>query len=312
MKFYRNAIILLVILAALGAAYAYMPKQNEKEKDEKEVSVKVFPKDSISEVELQNQKGLLSLTKDDSEWKMSKPKSYKLDKVSTESFIEKVYSFKAQSVVEENAQDLDNFGLVKPKATLTVKTSDGKSTVFTLGDETTIGEGYYLKTSEGNTVYNIDSSMAGELLRSTSEFRDKALFGFKPEDVTSLMLMKQGKEAFEFAKTTEWEVRTAEEKFKGDQTEIVNIIDKISSLKAKEFVIDEPTAADLAKYGLDNPANSILITFKEGKKEKLLAGKEAGDGGLYFKEADSTEVLIVNKDDISFINKKVKEFKAKP
>lgn len=311
MKFYRNAIILLAVFIALTVVYLYLPQQSEdKETEDKKITLKSFSKDQLTQIDIQNQNGSLTLTKNGSDWMISKPKEYKLDRVSTDSFINSLVDLKAESVVEENAQDLDKYGLKTPKSTVGVKTSDGITTVFMLGNESPIGGGYYLKTLDSNTVYIVDSYKAGDFLRSISEFRDKAVFELKPEDVTTLTLIKQEKQTLKFVKTTEWEVSTPDGNKTGNQEEISNVIDKVVILKVKDFVVDDP-GTDFSKYGLDKPSYVISINFKDKPEEKLIVGKDTGEESIYIRKSSSVEVFTVDKQDINFIDKDPKEFEQK-
>lgn len=173
MRFYRNVIILAVALAALVGVYLYLSNQEVQKTKKDKVTVKSFDRNSIVQINLQNKQGTISLIKNQAEWKMLKPKEYKLNKVLTDSFINKMYKFEAEDIIEQKAQDLEKYGLKNPKSTITVKTSGGKSTAFMLGDETPGEEGYYLMTSDSNTVYRIDTYIAGEFLRSENEFIKK-------------------------------------------------------------------------------------------------------------------------------------------
>ena len=173
MRFYRNLIILAVVFLALLAAYMFLPKHDAENTEAKKISVKSFNKDKVAKIELNNAKGLISFSKNGATWKMVEPKDYKLDKVSTDSFIKGVINVKADDIVEENTKDLDKYGLIKPSAKIIVKLTDGTNTIISLGSESPIGGAYYLKTSDSNTVYRVDSYTAGEFLRGLTEFRDK-------------------------------------------------------------------------------------------------------------------------------------------
>lgn len=307
MKFYRNIIILLVVFIALGLTYIYLPKQEDKDSGGEEITIKSISKDSMAEISLKNHNGLITLVRNGTDWNMIKPREYKLDKVSTESFVDNFTDLKSQGIVEENTQELKNYGLDNPEATLTVKTTDGKSISYLLGNETPIEGERYLKTSDSNTVYRVNSYIAGDLLRSSFEFRDKAVYQFKPEEVNTVVLTKQGKEFIRFVKENEWSVVAAEGKSKGKQDEISSVVDKFSGLKIKESIVDDPEA-DLKKYGLDNPDYTVLMLMKDGTKQELHVGKEKDDESLYVKKPGQTEVFTVSKEDISFIYKNTKDF----
>jgi len=173
MRFYRNVIILAVVLITLIGVYLYLQNQDTAKSQKDKVLVKSFDKNSIVQIDMQNNHGLISLIKNGAEWKMLKPKEYKLDKVLTDSFVNKIYDLKAEDIIEENTQNFEKYGLKNPKSTVVVKTSGGKTSTFMLGDETPVEEGYYLRMSEMNTVYRVDTYTAGDFLRSVNEFIKK-------------------------------------------------------------------------------------------------------------------------------------------
>ncbi len=173
MRFYRNLFILAALLAALIATYIYIPKQDDENASGNTKVVKSIDKDGMMEVELKNQHGRIVLVKDDGQWRMSEPENHKLDRLSIESFIDQLSGIEAEGIVEDNATDLEKYGLKDPESQIAVKTLDGISTEFMLGNETPIDGGYYLKTSDSNTVYKIGSSSAGEFLKSPDEFKER-------------------------------------------------------------------------------------------------------------------------------------------
>ena len=173
MRFYRNLIILVVVFLALLAAYMFFPKQDTENPEAKKISVKSFNEDKVAKIELNNSKGLISFSKNGTNWKIVEPKDYKIDKVSTDSFIKGILDIKADDVVEENTKDLDKYGLIKPTAKVIVKSTDGTNTIILLGSESPIGGAYYLKTSDSSAVYRVDSYTAGEFLKGLTEFQDK-------------------------------------------------------------------------------------------------------------------------------------------
>lgn len=308
MRFYRNVIILLLVLAALIAAYIFLPKPKDtQENSSTEVTVKTLVKDKIGEISIKNLNGNITLVKQGAEWNLSGPKTYKVDQLSTGSFIDQVSNVKADSVVEENAQDLGKFGLTDPQSTCVVKTTDGKSTTMLLGDQVPVEEGYYFKTSDSGTVYKIGTYTAGEFTRALSDFRDKTIYGFKTDDIAGFTLSKKGERILSFAKASEWEVITPEGKNKGSQEDISSVIDKTAGLKAADFIIDDPEV-DLSRYGLADPEYTISITLKSGQEEFLLVGSKKDDTAYYVKRPTSSEVFTVSSYDLNYLEKGSKDY----
>ncbi len=171
MKFYRNLFVLVALLAALIATYIYIPKQSDEKTVGDTIELRTIDESRMTEVETNNQHGRIVLVRDGEQWKMSEPEDCQVDELSTGSFIDLISGMEVDSIVEESPEDFGKYGLRYPQSQITVKTSDGKSTVFMLGDETPMGGEYYIKTSDSSTVYKINSTKAEELLKPAAEFK---------------------------------------------------------------------------------------------------------------------------------------------
>jgi hypothetical protein len=90
-----------------------------------------------------------------------------------------------------------------------------------------------------------------------------------------------------------WQI-TSHQNRKAKSWKISNITGGLSSLEAAAFVDEQ--AADLKKYGLDQPRAAVTIKQKGSEVAKVLVGKEKGDR-VYAKAANSPAVVEVKKED---------------
>ena len=117
MKFYRNAIILVVIVALLAGAYVMVrtiranqpgtePKQYDKLTD--------YISTDIESVTLKNKSGTFVIVKKDDDWALSEPSDIRYDSSVLSSIVINSASIVADKVIEEDAQDLSIYRLDDP------------------------------------------------------------------------------------------------------------------------------------------------------------------------------------------------------
>lgn len=316
MKFYRNLIILSIVLIALIVTYVFLPKKDETDKgletDKSNVTIKTIKNEDVKEISLKNFSGTIVLTKEGKDWKMTRPKDYQLDYLSVTSFVKNITNFKAVDLIDSMPSELELYGLKTPTAVLTVKTQNGISTNFKLGSKLPTENGYYLMTSDSSAVYSVNNFSAGDLLRTTAEFRDKTILSFDKKNVSYLTVSQKGKDLIKFNRNkADWDVVNDVSKvaITGDKKKINSIIDKLSSLKIKEFV--NPITID--REDVIGSDNSYTITIGIDKKPelKLIVGKDKDEASTYAQKENSEEVFAVYKGDVDFVRSKAVDFMKK-
>ena len=310
MKFYRNLIILSIVLLALITTYILVPKKNETGKDlnvsGSKITVKTFKTEDMKEISIKNSSGTIVLTKVAQDWKMTNPTDFKLDTISVTSFVKNIRNFKAMDIINKKPSDLTVYGLKTPNAILTVRTKNGVSTHFKLGGQLPTGNGYYLMTSDGLVVYSISDFAAGDILRTSAEFRDKTVFAFNKKDVSFVSISKQGKVLFKFKRNAAgWDV-IADTTKAGDSKKIENVIDKLSSLKVKEFI----NPLSYVKENVIGESNSYTIAIGIDKQPelRLIVGEDKDEGSIYVEREGPKEVFAVYKGDVDFVRSNMNDF----
>ncbi|MEG0691840.1 MAG: DUF4340 domain-containing protein [Oscillospiraceae bacterium] len=199
----------------------------------------------------------------------------------------------ASEIVEENATDLAKFGFNEPSLITEIKYKGKDAIKFTLGDISPDGyTRYAIKTGE-NTVYGLSTNSFNALLQSRYDYIDKAL-------IPALEAGEDGKAiapAIDFIKIARpnLEKPIVIEKYKaGELTEnsfvttglkMTSPIDAMTNdtqiqerlyvlfgLTATGVEMVNPTAEDLAKFGLDKPSSVFEMTYNETSSIKISTG----------------------------------------
>ena len=322
MKLYRNAIILVVVLAILAGAYAFaknVKKDGEDDASDSEI-LRIFDleTDKIVEITLENKDGKSVFVKEtvkekDEEgneaekkvWKASSPADLKIDSSSINSIAINFSSLRADKVIEENATDLSQYGLDDP-VRISVKMDDGTVKTLEVGNKTPTESGYYAKEKDSSNVYLIGTYEGGKFTISKNDFRDKTLFTFEAADVKTLTLERQGSIVFTANKVDNYEWQIVEPiQADANVSSISPMIEAISATKIKEFIEENP--ADLSKYGLTNPRYSFEFETSSGKNKLILGNEKTKDTDIYAKLDSNDEVFTISLTDYTFLDKPFKE-----
>ncbi|MGE5614966.1 MAG: DUF4340 domain-containing protein [Bacillota bacterium] len=311
MKFYKNAIILVVIVAILAGVYVLVTKIKPESTDNTTDLIRLtdFTSDEVESVTLENPDGIFVIVEKDKEWVLSSPTDLKYDSTILSSIVINASSVTADRVVEENAQDLAKYGLDKP-VTVRVKTKDGKETVLEVGNKTPTKSGYYVKFADKNDVYVIATYTGDYLVKGRNGIRAKKLFDFASDEINTLAMNRKGQNVFRSFKEkddlTSW---TMTEPIKASMNEstLSPMLEALANTTVDEFLEDKPS--DLAQYGLDAPAYEFEFGTKTGGTIRLLMGDEKQRGStIYAKLDNSDEVFTVDISSYNaFLDKPLKE-----
>jgi len=308
MKLYRNAIILVVILGILTGSYFLLKNRNQDEaSDELDDTIKIFDLElsKIKEMTVETPEGVFEFEKKDEEWTIVSPAGLKADKSAISSIASNIYSLNADKLVEENPSDLSKYGLDKP-VVVTVKTEDGETKALEIGDETPTKSGYYVKEKGGDKVYVIGSYTGGKLKVTKNSIRDKKLFSVEQDDITALTMERNGEKVFSAIKEsdTKWNLTYPVDAI-AQYSSIVSMTEAIAQASVVEFI--EENAADVEKYGLNNPRYALEFEAS-GSKTKLLFGSEKEKGSeVYAMLEGNNEVFTIRLSSFSFLDKPFKE-----
>lgn len=312
MKLYRNAIILIVIVALLVGVYFAVDRLKPKDSltdynSDDVIRLTDYTTDDIESVKLDNPDGTFVIVKEETSWVLSTPKDLKYDSSILSSIVINSSSIIADKLIEENAQDLAKYGLDNV-ITVTIKDKDNKETVLEVGDKTPTGSGYYVKLGGKNDVYTISSYTGDRLVTSRNGMRSKEMFDFAYEDITSLAMDRKGENVFASEMNSETKTWSMVKPIKGsmNSSALIPMLDALAKSTFISFVEDKPT--DLAQYGLVNPSYVFEFETSSHGSFKLSMGAEKVKGSeIYAQLNGNDEVFTMNISDFTFLDKPLKE-----
>lgn len=185
----------------------------------------------------------------------------------------------ATDIAEENASDLDKYGLKNPKTKFTVTFSDDNNTkrTYLIGDISPNDSDYYICEEGKSTVYTIGSGslayffytkedfIALTMLESPASEDDYPDFIKETISVESLdydMVIETPEETLDYMPSAQ--VMTSPIFAYLDVTNSADITHGMWGLSASAAVVAHPDKKDFKKYGISNPMTKVTLETSDG------------------------------------------------
>jgi hypothetical protein len=308
-------IVLAAVLAAAVGAYfiikAIPPRQSDTGSSAR-VEIERFEVEKVQKMVLQSSARTLTLVKKDGAWKVDVPYSIELDTSKIEDIAYSFASMYAESLVEENATSLAQYGLEKPAQVATATLTDGTTRTYYLGDRTPAGNTYYLMAKGSPKVYAVWMNHGANFSATVTDLRYKKMTTVEKEKVKYIYLKWRGQDTVELqlqedANATPyvfgaWIMTRPYKQPRGvDSEKLQALLDSIYFSEIKGFVEDD--VKNLAKYGLD-PAEGEIILRDETNTLHLLVGSNVDDYTTYFRYPDSRNVYTIERSQVDAFRQK--------
>ncbi len=296
---FKKTLIFAIILACIIGFYYYFevyraPKIEKKEEEAKKVFH--FEQDDVKKLTIINEEGTLTCQLKGKEWRIVKPIKTECDKDTIDGLIRSLHNLDFSRVVEEEPENLHQFGLADPLVKITFS-AKGKENTVIVGDENPTGSGAYAQCAGQKKVLLIDSYMRSSLNKKLFDLRDKAVITFELDEVKQFSLQKENLFVEGQLKgEDEWVLnQPIEDKADGDKVE--EVLNKFRNAKVKEFIDEKPES--LKPYGLENPQAKLTVWLgKEKALKSLLFSKkvkEEENKGYYAKLQEAGNVFLVEE-----------------
>ena len=266
------AVLILIVLLVLYFVIDLQQKKADQEAETEETEESSLPvsvtEDEIAKVTVKNGDVTMTYTKSDDTWTYEEDHDFPLDESAVDTKMSKLTSLTVDRVLE-SPEDLSEYGLDEPKQEVTVLKTDGTAFTLYIGNQNSSNNDFYVKVDDGADVYTMPASSVN-------------VFDMQPYDVakadtfptlesTNIRNIKVEKEdgTVEFASdetATSWTVKDQDgNEEKAGTTAASDLTSAVSSLSYKDFV--DYKGDDLARYGLDKPAETVTVVTEETEAE---------------------------------------------
>ena len=262
------AVLILIVLLVLYFVIDLQQKKADQEAETEETEESSLPvsvtNDEIAKVTVKNGDVTMSYTKNDDTWTYEEDSDFPLDESAVDTKMSKLTSLTVDRVLE-SPEDLSEYGLDEPKQEVTVLKTDGTAFTLYIGNQNSSNNDFYVKVDDGTDVYTMPASSVN-------------VFDMQPYDVakadtfptlesTNIRNIKVEKEdgTVEFSSDengTSWTVKDQDgNEEEAGTTAASDLTTAVSSLSYKDFV--DYKGDDLARYGLDKPAETVTVVSEE-------------------------------------------------
>lgn len=264
----KNLALLLILVVASVAYYLFDVKwagEKAVEKERKAKVLKGIDSKRLIRFSLERAKESYQIIRTDKGWRFVKPIDAALDEDQLEALIKTASDLKPSKKIG-NVPEVSEFGLDKPKMTLTFGLKDEKDVVVRLGDRTPTREFLYASLEKNGPVFTVKLLDIERFDKSVFDLRDRSIVPIEPEKAQKIVVKPKGGPVFAVVRKSQdlWEM-TDPIKDKADSTDSEGLVSNLKFKKVVRFVEENPK--DLAKYGLKDPVYAVRIfTDKEGKQ----------------------------------------------
>lgn len=308
-----STIALIVILAGLGA-YIYFVTWKQPDPDAPPAQEKVFASlesDKIEEIKVTSESGdTTTLKKDSAGWQIVAPVATKADETEASSVANNLVTLEMTRVVEENPTDLSEYGLAAPRVQVDFKApGEANYRRIVIGEKSPTGSDFFAKRNDEKRVFLIPSYQEPAFNRSTFDFRDKAVLKIDRDKIDAVEVSAAGRTLQLNKEGSDWKIAKPIEA-RADYGTTEGLIGRLQTVQMKSIVSENPSPADLRKYGLDRPA--ITANLNAGSaRATLVIGRKAEDTTVYARDASKSMVVTIESSFADDLKKGAEEYRRK-
>ncbi|MDE3136867.1 MAG: DUF4340 domain-containing protein [Acidobacteriota bacterium] len=225
-------------------------------------------------------------------WQVAQPVQTRANTDTITSLLNDVTLAHSSRTLRPTGNELADYGLATPAATLDFKLKDGKTHTLKIGSLDFSGNSAYAQADGSKDVILVPQSVREDGTKTLADLRDKSVLGISSDEVQSFHLKTPSLDldARRSVKNPEaWNIQKPLPMI-GDSTAISQLLDNVSNAKLAKVVNE--TGPDLARYGLTRPAVSLEVNLGPGGQRSLDLGSKTGDQ-YYARDTSRNMVFLV-------------------
>ncbi len=271
----RNAVVPLVLLAAVAAAVAYayygVERKGEHEKARKETEEKLFSfqREQVKELTVEAKGSSAKLVRGDTGWRIVSPVEAEADRGVVDALLDKMAGLRRKQAIESGdagPANLGRFGLDKPRVRVALALEGGKSETLALGDESGFDGSIFVRPT-GGTVELVGGDARWAIEKDLFDLREKRLLVLEDKDIQRIEVTAPKLSYAVERAGGGWRL-AAPISDRADQTTVDRLLGALRGLRATQFVSSRARDED---YGLDKPRYLVRLVGP-GAERKLAIG----------------------------------------
>lgn len=300
----RNIIISVCVVAVLVVgivAVNFMVKPSASTSSSSAsstASISILKTDSskITVVHVKNSNGEYTIRNSNGKYSLDGVRSDYLAQYKLRNLVVSSSDVKATKLIEKNSSNLKQYGLDKPSITVDVTGVGGTTNTVEIGKENPTKDGYYITVKGSNNVYKAETSVESAFIGTKLDFAYTGLSSIDSSKLTKLTAMvfsgtsHKTPIALNIAQNATATASTqnipnykisSPGSYDTDSDKMSTLISALESLTASNAISFDCSAANLSKYGLDNPEYKFSFTYL-GKTTVFDFGKSYKSGSTTY------------------------------
>ncbi|MCC7498328.1 MAG: DUF4340 domain-containing protein [Bryobacterales bacterium] len=309
----RRLLIAVVVLAALAGAIYWSEKHKpagEKAPGDTGPKITAIQSDQIRQIEIKRKDGENTvLRKNNGTWEMTSPAPLRVDQEAANSLAGTFNNLSADRLVDQQTNDLTQYGLASPATQVIVTENNGKTVDLQIGDEVPTGSGYFAKLGGDPRIFSLASFNKTSLDKNAKDLQDKRLLTFD-QDKLSRVEVTAKKQTFEFGKNNqnEWQI-VKPRPLRADGGQVEDLIRKLHDAKMDTSVSDEDARKAAAQFATATPVAVVKVTDAGGTQQ--LDVRKAKDNSYYARSSVVEGVHKVTSDVGDGLDKGLDDYRNK-
>ncbi|HVT96330.1 MAG TPA: DUF4340 domain-containing protein [Acidobacteriaceae bacterium] len=195
-----------------------------------------------------------------SQWKITSPGDYPADSSAVSAMLSSLAPLNSDSIVEEKAENLSEYGLSDPSLEVDVTGKDNKTDHLLFGDDAPTGGGVYVQLAGSPRVFTAGSFAKSSLNKSLGDLRDKRLLPVEASSVSSIDLDRKGQK-ISFARIQKgWQIEKPES-YRTDNYQVDDLLSQLTGAKWDPSVSAEDATRDFSHA---TPVATVKLTGSSG------------------------------------------------
>lgn len=325
---FKTTLIILALFILLGGAYFFFGRPSPdadqlKAEAQKIREVYTLNADRIQRIRLsfrdESYQSLTLAKNANGIWQLTAPLTADADIPKVNEMLKNLLEKKVKQTLE--AEDYAQYGLQPPNIRIELWTGgEAPARTFLIGDKT-VNYSVYTKEQSESHIFLIESSALDDFTKSPSDLRDRDVFNFSTDSVTTLHLQVANQPEIHCERQTVLDNDTTGNPAKwkmiqpvaaqADARAVEEVVEALAGLKAVVFEADGEY--DPANYGLAQPKVTVAIQFTaDVPRQELQIGSNTGtDGRIYVARPDRHAVYAVNREIYTKLDRTVFDLRDK-
>ncbi len=273
-------IVLVVVLVVAIFGYKLISKyktdttsdtsSTTSETDEDTIKLYALKSSKVNKISFKTDKLKMTLVKSSDTWKNADVSDFPVNQSNALAMVNTAIEIDATKLVTSKCEDLSEYGLDKPDLTFTIETSTGKSEKVYVGDESIAAGGRYAYIDGSDSkVYVISSDVFSSFDYTLKQMISmESVPSITTDYITKFYVASKKGDDFEadydedYASSDNWAVTQPYKYPTGaDKTKLDTLFSGLSSVQYSECETYKATAADLKKYGLNDPDYILSVGY---------------------------------------------------